>query len=342
MLQTTSMRNGYTGNGAVSSYDYDYKIFDESHLRVVVLDTDMAPTVLTINTDYTVDNVGEEDGGDIDLVNSAQSWLTLSGKLKAGYKIIILRYVPVKQTFDFANQTNFYPETHEQSFDYDVMIMQQLLDYSARSMKISETVDPEDFDTELPADAGENPNCVLIINATGDGFDVGPSIDLIQDAIDAADAAAASALAAANSASSASASASAAANSAIAAEGYAEDAEASAELAASFVPVWNKYDVTDGQAATNLTGETVNGALFSSANYEFEVIRGTTVHANGWLSVQRANGIWRCETGPYQGDLHGVTVDFEDSSTEVAQLRAALDIGAGNGTLKLRRILVPI
>jgi len=104
---------------------------------------------------------------------------------------------------------------------------------------------------------------------------------------------------------------------------------------------WNPHAVTDGQAATNLVGETVDSADFSSAYYEYEILRGTTVFTNGRLALQRLNSVWRIVTGGNIADeKSGVTFTITESSG-IVQLLAALDSGAGDGTIKLRRSLVP-
>lgn len=104
---------------------------------------------------------------------------------------------------------------------------------------------------------------------------------------------------------------------------------------------WSAYAehaVTDGQSATDLSGESFLSATYSSVDYDFEIIRGTTVNANGTFSLQKQNGSWRISLGPYRGDIHGVT--FTLSGTTTQQLRAALNSGAGNGTIKLSRRLI--
>lgn len=100
-----------------------------------------------------------------------------------------------------------------------------------------------------------------------------------------------------------------------------------------------EYAVTDGQSATNLSGESFLAASYSSVEYYFEVIRGTTVNANGKFCAQDQNGTWRISLGPYMGDIHGVT--FSLSGTTTQQLLAALDAGAGNGTIKLSKRYIP-
>jgi len=101
-----------------------------------------------------------------------------------------------------------------------------------------------------------------------------------------------------------------------------------------------EHAVTDGQSATNLSAETVDSDDYSSAIYEVEIIRGTTVVSSGRLAIQDVNGTWEVNTGFFTGSaLHGVTFSVSQSGT-VAQLRAALDAGAGDGTIKLSRKLI--
>ncbi len=95
------------------------------------------------------------------------------------------------------------------------------------------------------------------------------------------------------------------------------------------------HSVTDGQSAASLVGETFLSATYSAVDYFFEIIRGTTVNATGEFSAQKQNGTWRISLGPYRGDIHGVT--FALSGTTTKQLTAALDAGAGNGTIKLSK-----
>lgn len=104
---------------------------------------------------------------------------------------------------------------------------------------------------------------------------------------------------------------------------------------------WVEHAVTDGQSATDLTSETVDGASYSSAIYEVEILRGTTVLSNGRLALQYVNSTWRVVTGGFIAEeASGVTFSVSQTTT-VAQLRAALDSGAGNGTIKLSKRLIP-
>lgn len=105
---------------------------------------------------------------------------------------------------------------------------------------------------------------------------------------------------------------------------------------------WVEHAVTDGQSATNLTGETIDFASHSSAMYDAEIIRGTTVVANGQLAVQNLNGAGRVRTGAFMtSEAHGVTFSVVNTSGQIWQLKAALTAGPGNGTIKLYRRLIP-
>lgn len=101
---------------------------------------------------------------------------------------------------------------------------------------------------------------------------------------------------------------------------------------------FTEHSVTGGQSATDLSGETWTSADYSSVEYTFELIRGTTINANGAFTAQKQNGTWRISLGAYRGDIHGVT--FTLSGTTTQQLRAALDAG-DDGTIKLSRRFIP-
>lgn len=106
-----------------------------------------------------------------------------------------------------------------------------------------------------------------------------------------------------------------------------------------FMGTQSQFTITDGQAAATLTGETVNSAVYSSAVYQYEIIRGTTVFSTGDFSIHYRNAAWYLIMGQERREdaapAHGVT--FSLSGTTTAQLKAALDSGAGNGTLKLKK-----
>lgn len=105
---------------------------------------------------------------------------------------------------------------------------------------------------------------------------------------------------------------------------------------------WTEHAITDGQAATDLAGETLDLDEYSSAIYNVEIIRGTSVISNGVMAIQSLNGVGRVVLGLFMAEEpHGVTFSVTQSLT-VVQLKAALDSGAGNGTIKLSRRLIAV
>lgn len=97
-----------------------------------------------------------------------------------------------------------------------------------------------------------------------------------------------------------------------------------------------EFNFTDGQTATALTGETVDGSIYTSRVYEYEVIRGTTIMSTGKLALHYKNNTWGVVDGGYEGDAHGLTFSVSQAGS-VATLRlAASSSGGGNGTLKLK------
>lgn len=191
-LSSATSRVSYTGNGAVDTYAYTFKIFDQDDLLVTVKDTDDVETTLTITTDYTVSGVGNTAGGNVVLVNASQAWLDVDGDLKSGYILVIRRVRAIVQETDIRNQGSFYPETHEDEFDKLTMVDQQQQDELDRSIKLPESISSADFDPTLPTTIG-TANATVVVNSTGDGFGVGPTTTAIEDAEANATAAAASA-----------------------------------------------------------------------------------------------------------------------------------------------------
>jgi hypothetical protein len=95
------------------------------------------------------------------------------------------------------------------------------------------------------------------------------------------------------------------------------------------------YPVTNGQGASNLSGQTFDGASITSVFYAYEITQGTTIMATGDFSCHYKNGTWVLLDGMSRGDAHGVTFSLSQTTT-VGQLKAA-ESGLGNGTIKLKR-----
>lgn len=145
-VASATNRNNYDGNGTADTFAYSFKIFDQSHLLVTVMnDSTGVETTLAITTQYTVTGVGDPNGGNVVLVDDGSDWIDASGDLDTGYSLTIRRVVPLTQETDIRNQGDFFPEAHEDQFDLLVMIDQQQQDEIDRSLKLNETSELSGF-----------------------------------------------------------------------------------------------------------------------------------------------------------------------------------------------------
>jgi len=282
-LSSTTSRISYTGNGAVSTYSYTFKVFSQSDLLVTVRDTSDVETTLTIATDYTVTGVGDTGGGSVFLVNASQAWLT-AGKLTTGYVLTIRRVPSLTQTTDIRNQGDFFPESHEDTFDQIVMQNQKQQDEIDRSMKLPETVSSADFDPTLPAGIAGLLDKVPITNSTGDGWaDAADWIDASAVSGAAASAAAAAASAAASAASAVLSDASADAALVSETAAAASAASAAAQLASAFFR--DVVYITSADSPRTITSAD-NGKLFNinssggAISFTLPTIASTTLPFN--------------------------------------------------------------
>lgn len=171
-VESDVCRNDYVGNGNANAYPYEFYIQANTQLSVLIAnDQGILFNPLVLTTDFTVSGVGQDAGGNVTLVNDSQDWLDGDGNLLSGYTITIIRSVELLQETSIRNEGTFYPETHEDVFDYLVFIAQQLNEVLERTLKLPTSVSPDDFDPTLPGDIIVNgANKVPLINEAGDAF----------------------------------------------------------------------------------------------------------------------------------------------------------------------------
>ncbi len=150
-------RADHVGNGGTTVFAFAFRILDEADLRVTVTDTDGNDTILTLGDDYTVSGVGSYNGGAV----------TLTEALADQWRMTTRRVLTQDQPLDLNDQGAFPPELIENQFDRLVMMVQAIQDEVDRSMKFSETVDPDSVSLFLPTpEAGK----FVGGNAGGDAF----------------------------------------------------------------------------------------------------------------------------------------------------------------------------
>lgn len=134
-ISNENYKNTYTLNESTTSFPYTFNISANSDLRARVYNTDTgAFTTLTLDSDYTVTGAGDEGGGTVTYAGATSYDST--------YELVLDRYVPYTQTTDLINNDNSasFNETLENTFDRLVILIQQLLGETGRSLKFDASV----------------------------------------------------------------------------------------------------------------------------------------------------------------------------------------------------------
>ena len=277
-ISSTTNRVSYAGNSSTTVFSFPYYFLADADLVVIdVLDSDGTETVKTLTTHYTVSGEGEPAGGSV----------TMLAAPATGHTLVIYRDVAIVQPLDLVANDPSPAESTEEAFDRLTMISQRLDERADRSLTLPEGLVGA-FDAQLPAALDANPGATIIVNATGDGFDIGPTATEISDAATEAAAAAASAVAAAASAVAADASADAAALS-----------EAAALLYSTSVTALSSY--VDDAAYVSANGAAQDGDIYYNSTAD--------------KARLYANGAW----GYIGGGGGGSSLDWiEDADAPVA------------------------
>lgn len=212
-LETISVPKQYSGNGVTTAFSYPYKFFADGDLVVILTSSAGVETTQTITTHYTVSGAGEDAGGTVTMVTAPASGETLT----------IYRDPDATQSLDLRENDPAPAEEMEKAWDRLTMLVQRINEVLDRSVTITNGF-VDTFTLTLPSDLA-TANATLVVNATGDGWDMGPTSTEVANAQTYATNAAASATAAASSASAAATSATNAATSATSAAASATTAQ---------------------------------------------------------------------------------------------------------------------
>lgn len=182
-------RAEYIGAGNLATYSFDFNITSANQIITQVIDANYNLIFRVRGSDIT--NVAMVT---YDPVNGKGS-ITLSANLAAGYFLTILLAPdsPV-QLSEFKNKADFTLRRLEAALDAQASVNQRLMYMISRAIKISDNLkDTDPFDTSLPINTTDpllqdRAGKTLVINATNNGFDLGPSqtelIDALHDAIE--------------------------------------------------------------------------------------------------------------------------------------------------------------
>lgn len=269
----------YSGNGVTTVFDYEFRIVDENHVKVIRADADGTETILAIDADYIVSDVGNPAGGQVGL----------TAALAAGKTLTLLRNVPFTQETDLENQGAYYAETVEAALDLSVMRDQELQEKIDRAVLIPPSEDPAQLDGLVRgilrlADSADSID--VVADNISDVKNVSDHIADVVAAVGAATAAGSSATSAAESASAASGHTSASAGSAAAAATSATAAEAAKNIAQNFASdIVSQGNVPVYATAAGLAVLTIPAGITALRTNGYAAVDD----GGGWFAVEVAN-----------------------------------------------------
>ena len=159
-VSTTITKNLYTANGSTATFAYQFKIFVDADLQVLIRtdSTGAESAAKTLGVDYSMTGAGVATGGTVTF---------LAGKIPTtGQTIVLRRNVLQTQTIDYIANDPFPAETHEEGLDRGIMVAQQNKEEADRSIKLSRTNTMNS--TEFKVGATERAGKVLAFDTSGE------------------------------------------------------------------------------------------------------------------------------------------------------------------------------
>ena len=157
-VSTTIIKSSHNGNGSTTTFAYNFKIFADSDLVVIIRSSTGTETTKTLTTHYTVSGAGDASGGSITF--------TTGNTPASGETVVIRRNVPQTQAIDYIANDPFPAETNEEGLDRTTMIAQQVSEATDRSIKLSRTNTMTS--TEFTVGATDRANKILAFDGNGE------------------------------------------------------------------------------------------------------------------------------------------------------------------------------
>ena len=161
-VSTTTIKNSYSGNGSATAFNYTFKIFASSELKVYIRTTATgAETLKTVTTHYTVSGIGDTGGGTVTFT---------SGNVPtSAEQVILVRDTPLTQSTDYVENDPFPASSHEDALDKLTHQMQEQQEELDRSFKVSKTV-TDLTSSEVVDDAATRASKLLGFSSDGASF----------------------------------------------------------------------------------------------------------------------------------------------------------------------------
>lgn len=150
---TTRRAGPYIGNGIADTFDFEFKVFAKTDLRVVFTDSDGLETDGVLDSDYRVTMNADQNadpGGTVTYQVSA-----VDTPLPTGTNITLLTDLEYEQTTDITNGGGFYPQVIEDALDRNVVLIQQLEERTGRAITLAVST-PDGVSTSLPAPVSQH------------------------------------------------------------------------------------------------------------------------------------------------------------------------------------------
>ena len=126
--------NNYAGDSSVTRFDFDFLIEDEKELLVQHTDSSGIQRTLTLDVDYSINEVGNKNGSYITFPLEGSEYSVLG----TDEVISLSLELDIEQDKEYANSSKLNLTTLEWSFDYIVRILQTMSRKIARSVKVQE------------------------------------------------------------------------------------------------------------------------------------------------------------------------------------------------------------
>jgi chemotaxis protein histidine kinase CheA len=157
-ISSTTVRNSYSGDGTTDTFTYNFKIFQDSDIQVIIRSANGTETIKTITTHYTVTDAGVSAGGTV--------IFTVGNIPTATETVVLRRNIPQTQAIDYIANDPFPAESHEEGLDRATMAIQQIQEEVTRSLKLSKTNTMTS--TEFTVGAADRANKILAFDASGE------------------------------------------------------------------------------------------------------------------------------------------------------------------------------
>ena len=143
-VSSTTTKNTHDGNGTQHQFAYQFKIFANGDLTVLVRSSTGTETLKVLDTDYIVTNAGNANGGNIlfkyNTGNTGDAHYSATDKRpQSGEKVIIRRSLTLTQGTDYVENDPFPAASHEDALDRLTFITQQIQENVDRSIQLSRT-----------------------------------------------------------------------------------------------------------------------------------------------------------------------------------------------------------